>query len=400
MASIKMSLSEENALINQALQGQETLAAAISAIGYAITKEGRNLKFKRRDENTPSCQINSDGTWHDYGDGDHGDWAKLYIEKNNCDFRTAVKEGLKRFGINVDTGTAALLPVAPIFRPYETERKNVQVNPLNPGMVNWFLRQSEAHKGRYTELCRRLMPFAGPSELHRAQRLFKIGYDPKTDRLTIPVHNIRGEIVNLFKYTPYAPYEMWKYRMQCKKVRFKASPKWDCVSLFNPQNQLKVRYLFDRPRFLFNLQVLKYKPKILYILEGEKDTVNATVVKKAAITQGGANMWREQFTKDLLEACIFYGVDPSELQIVIVQDHDKPGVSSTLKIYKGLKDAFPNVVMAFWKEETAKAVKMTKKFKEIEPHGRVGILDVKLDPVKVGLKFDYTDYQMVRHGRL
>lgn len=415
-----MKLSEENALVNERLQGKENLAGAIEALGYEVKKEGGHLKFARRDENTPSCVINADGTWHDYGDATHGDWAQLYSERQRCTFRDAVKEGLRRFGVVVDPNyvpTAA----APLVRKFEKELQ--QKDPISPGLLKFFSKEASAHAARYTELCRHLMPFAAPGDLQRAQRWFSIGYDAKMDRLTFPVLNLKGQIVNIFKYTPYKGYEMWRYRMQTNRVRFSASPDPLLPRPFNAElfvRQLKVKYLGGRERTLYNLDALKFKPKVLYITEGEKDCINAMVARKAAITQGGANMWKEEFSTELLEACSKYGVDPAVLKVVIIQDHDQPGIVSTVKIYRSLSKYFPNVTMAFWKSETAEWVRtsLTQHFQnvtieflknamagwELEPQPeaypweKVAVIDTAIEH-SVPLKFDFTDYELLRRTR-
>jgi DNA primase len=385
-----MTLSEENALITNALHGQENMADAVIKLGYCV---GSDYKFARRDEATASCYINKDGTWHDYGSGTHGDWAALYMEKNRVSFREAVKEGLLIFSINVNTGASNYQFMKPNFSG--SQKKSVQYEteePLAESYVHWFIRSAKKHPVRFTELCRRLMPFASPTELKKAEWWFKIGYDAKKDRLTIPVGNEKGEVTNLFKYTPFTGLEQWKYYFQVSHTVLKQSSAPDAIHVYNDslyKRQAKVKYISGRPRTLFNLNVLKYKPKVLYVLEGEKDVINATIAKKAAVTQGGAGMWKEQFAEKLLEACVHYGL--AELpRIVIVQDHDKMGLRATIKIYEDLKEYFPDVKMAFWKNTTAKYVST------VCPDAKVGIFDASIPETVIPLKFDYTDYEVYR----
>lgn len=415
-----MRLSDENALINDRLKGKETLAGAIEMLGYTVKSEGSYLKFARRDEKSASCVINDDATWHDYGDASHGDWAALYSERKNCTFRDAVKEGLRRFGVVVDPGyTSEQLTPVPVAG---FEKQLQQKKPISPGLLRFFEKEAMAHKARYTELCRRLMPFAAPGDLHRAQRWFDIGYDAKVDRLTFPVKNLAGEIVNLFKYTPYKGFEMWKYRILSGAVRFSPAPNPSSAGAFNSglfDRQLKVKYLKGRQRTLYNLEILKFKPRVLYIAEGEKDSINATVARKAAVTQGGANMWKEAFTDELFEACIRYGIDPATLKIVIIQDHDQAGLLSTVRIYRSLIHRFPNVVMGCWKTPTAQWLRsaLSDHFRGVEsaflknalkgltldaeaksPWNDVAVIDTDIEHF-VAEKFDFTDYEMQRRTR-
>lgn len=422
---VKMRLSEENALINQRLLGAEAMATAIEDLGYELRKEGGKYKFARRDEKTPSCVVNADATWHDFGDGTHGDWAELYAERQGCSFRDAVKEGLRRFGIVADPGYVPAAP-APVKRGFEKELRKAK--PISAGLLKFFSKEASEHAARYTELCRRLMPFAHPAELQKAQRWFSIGYDAKEDRLTFPVYDLDGNIVNIYKYTPYKMFMTWRYRIGRGRARFFVSEPVLPPRVFNPglfERPVKVKYLKGRERALYNLGVLKFKPKVLYITEGEKDAINAMIAKKAAITQGGANMWKAHFAQDLLRACAKYGVDAQRLKIVVVQDHDAPGLDSTVRIYEDLTAVFPNVVMAFWKRETAEWVRQALPRKITDPEGakatgglgfwkrpadpsrphcwlqpQVCVVDAAIEG-EVVLKFDLTDYETLRRkGRL
>lgn len=387
----KMTLSQENALITSVLSDQSKMAEAVRSLGYNINKE---FKFSRRDENTPSCLVNKDGTWHDYGDGVHGDWAALYMEKNSCSFREAVKKGLSIFDINIDTGISSHQFIKPNFStPSKKPSQNENDAPLEKRYIQWFLDGAKKHPVRYTNLCRFLMPFATPAEIKKAQWWFKIGYDAKKDRLTIPVRNKEGEYINLFKYTPFSLLENVKYQLvESKRMSLKVTDAPNAVYTYNDnlyKRQLKVKYLFGRTRSLFNLEVLKYKPKVLYVLEGEKDVVNATVAKKAAVTQGGAGMWKEEFAQDLLNACIRYKLITLP-RIIIIQDHDKMGLEATIKIHQSLSKKFPNVKMAFWKNITAEYVNTQY------PEADIGVIDESIPETVIPLKFDYTDYEVYR----
>lgn len=410
-------LSDENARINECLQGVESMVSAVELLGYELKKEGGYYKFARRDEKTPSCVVNNDATWHDFGSGEHGDWAALYMERTGCSFRDAVKEGMRRFGIaeTQDGYTPSRLPA--LKRPAKPKK---ETKPIGVGLLGWFAKEAAAHPARYMELCRRLMPFARPAEIHKAQRVFRIGYDSKEDRLTIPVFNLEGEIVNLFKYTPYAPVEKWQYHITLGRVRFVPACPAGCVRPFNEalRTRLKVRYIKGRERTLFNLDVLHHCPKAVYIVEGEKDAINAAVAKKAAVTQGGANMWKPHFAQDLLAACRRYYGDSGLPRIVIIQDHDQAGLDSTVKVYESLCAVFPEVTMAFWKTRTAEWVReritshrpllqkdpetVRKQWKtrstdwllKATDHS-VAVVNPKLEGY-VAPKFDFTDYEQLK----
>ncbi len=352
-----MRLSERAKRITENLTSKERLADVIGALGIDVTRE---FKFTLRDERTASCVINNDGTVHDFGDGSHHDFVNVIQIKDGLDFKDAVMKAEEMLGID-DTGSVTRVFQTPRLTKEEIAKTQEKItDPLDEEYVLYFRRQSFDKQARFREFVRKLMPTGTAEQLKKMVKHFEIGYDPKNDRLTIPVRNAKGAPVNLFKYTPYPE-------------------KRDDGTILP-----KVRYLSRRERVLFNLGVLRHAPKTLYILEGEKDVINATLSGKAAITQGAASNWQPWMAKAIVLACRYFGVPMP--RIIIIQDHDKAGLKAALKIYKDVKKVQKETTMVFWQQETADHIG-----RHIQKD--VAVIDKGLPKEVVKKGFDYTDYQ-------
>lgn len=352
-----MRLSERAKRITENLTGKERLADVISALGIEVTRE---YKFTLRDERTASCVINNDGTVHDFGDGSHLDFVNVIQTRDGLDFKSAVTKAEEMLGID-DTGNATRTFQTPKLTKAEIAKTQEKLtDPLDEEYVLYFRRQAFGNEERFREFVKKLMPTGSAEQLKKIVKQFEIGYDPKSDRLTIPVRNVKGSPVNLFKYTPYPK----------KRDDGKEFP--------------KVRYLSKRERVIFNLGILRHAPKTLYILEGEKDVINATLSGKAAITQGAASNWQPWMAKAIVLACKYFKV--AIPRIIIIQDHDKAGLKAALKIYKDVKEVQEDTTMVFWQQETADYIG-----RHIQKD--VAVLDRGLPREVVKKGFDYTDYQ-------
>ena len=79
---------------------REEMASALISLGYKVDSSWfTNL----RDETTASVLINTDGSYHDYGTGEHGDLINVLMEyhKYKDDFPAAKAEAHRLLGLEV-----------------------------------------------------------------------------------------------------------------------------------------------------------------------------------------------------------------------------------------------------------------------------------------------------------
>lgn len=331
-------LSDRKARILQEVSGAERLADILSNhFGYQIKKKGGRFWFAlRKDEKTPSCCVNNNGSVHDFGSGETFSFLSLVANEFNIheadtgkQFLAEIKKAEEILGIQGDTCTYAF--TSPKLSEEQLAKGEYITEPLDEGYIGYFKAKAIENKSRVIDLMRHMMLTATDTERSATLTRFEVGYDPKRDRLIFPVRDLDGICRNMFRYTPFPS----------------VSEEGDKSS--------KVLYLSKRKRGLFNMKALKSKPRTLYILEGEKDVVNATAFGVAAVTQGSAGSWKPEMADQLYEACMEIGFIPEN--IYVLQDHDMPGLISSLNIYSDLKSLFPSVKMIFWHKETASWLK-------------------------------------------
>lgn len=381
---MKISLGERKERIMNEVSGAERLSDVLSnALGYKITKKGGYFKLSLREERTPSAVVNKDGTVHDFGSGETFTFLSLVAKSlvsstgnKGKDFLSEIKRAEEILGINGEECNYVFS--SPKLSEVEKTRKAYNNKPIDEEYITYFRSQAIINQKRVAEFSEMMMPGTSYDERINALTKFEVGYDPKRDRLTFPVRGFDGVCTNLFKYTPLP-------------------------AIQNGEKLPKILYMSGRERGLFNLEVLKTRPKRLYILEGEKDVINASISGMAAITQGSAGNWRERMAIEIKDACDHLGLTP---EIIIIQDHDMPGIVSTLKIFNDIKTLFSKVRMNFWKKETVKWLlkksgkktalgtkcKMSKLMETtILTENEVAI--VKNTPKLLSKGFDYTEYR-------
>lgn len=333
-----MGLRERKETIIDAIRGAENLADVLSYIGFEIEKRGSLYFTKVREERTKSAQINHDGTVHDHGNDDHFGFLDLVAMK----YPETISHGdrVKNFLAQIEKaeqilritpqGVAAYEFKGPKMSKEDSEKRDYITEPLEEDYVQYFRRKGIQYQKQVDELMAMFMPAASMQNRREAIEHFKIGYDPKKHRLTVPVRNAKGEFMHLFKYT-----NVLQYDEEGKELP-------------------KILYLSKRRRILFNISVLQSAPETLLILEGEKDVVNAHMNGVPAITQGAAGCWKAWMAVAIVKACDYYNVPIP--RFVILQDHDKAGVRALLKIYRDLKAIQPETKVMFWRKETAKHI--------------------------------------------
>jgi len=350
------SFKERAEAIRSILSPRERFAEVLNTLNIEVD---RTFKFTLRDERTSSIQIYNSGTAFDFGaGGERIDMVDIVAQKDSLSSFDALKKVEDMLGISQETPEYKF--TSPVLVNSSNGDTEYDDTPLKESYIKYFRDQLIKNRGLAQKHLLKLLPVASDKESEKLILAFEIGYDKKNDKLTIPVRSIKdGHIMNLMKYTSEP----------MKDIEGKAIP--------------KVKYLYGRRRTIFNLGVLKRAPKVLYILEGEKDVLNAELSGKSAITQGASSGWRKWMPQALIQACKKYNVDMPK--IVILQDHDEAGVKATLAISESLKTNGIESKMFFWKQTTAKKIQETSE-DEIE----VGV--VKIEPQIVNKGFDYTDY--------
>lgn len=330
-------LSDRKARILQEVTGAERLADVLSnCFGYEMKKKGGRFWFKIREEKTPSCCCNNDGSIRDFGSGQNFGFLSLIAMKFNISeadkgkqFLAEIRKAEELLGIQGETCSFAF--TSPKLTEEQLANNEYITEPLEEGYIGYFKTKAIENKARVIDLMRHMMLSATDTERLATLTRFEVGYDPKRDRLIFPVRDLDGVCRNMFRYTPFPSVNE------------------------DGDKSPKVLYLSKRKRGLFNMKALKSKPRTLYVLEGEKDVINATASGIAALTQGSAGSWKPEMAEQLYSACIEIGFIPEN--IYILQDHDMPGLISSLNIYNDLTAFFPSVRMIFWQKETANWIK-------------------------------------------
>lgn len=353
-------ISQRSQAVRDALSGKERFADILNSIGVEVS---RDYKFSLREERTPSINIYDTGTCFDFGEGrKRMDIIDVIAIKENLSMVESLKRAEELLMIDVDNGISSYKFKTPVFTrnskdgTYDTE-------PLEESYIEYFRSNVYKHATKVNTHLEKLIPNATKAQKKKTLSDFQIGYDPKNDKLTIPVRSVKGEAMNLLKYSAHP-------------------------GLTEDGKKLpKLKPLYGRRRVLFNLQVLKKAPKVLYIFEGEKDVLNATLHGIAAITQGAASGWKSWMAQSIVKACEYYKIDIPA--IVIIQDHDRPGVLSTLRIFNDLKEIQPKTKMMFWNKATVNTLIKSEKIKPYK--GNMLVLNTQLKEIPKG--FDYTDYK-------
>lgn len=353
-------------VITSHLLSKERFADMLSNLGIEVN---RDHKFSMREEKTKSVAIYNTGSAFDFGEGGGRiDIVDVIMHKDNLSFKDAVEKAEDMLGID-NEGNASYQFKAPIYIKKEGSvgDGDYDETPLKESYVRYFRECLWKNRAKADKHLLKLMPSTKPEQRQEMIDKFEMGYDPKTDKITIPVRSVKGHIMNLAKYT--------------------SEPGKDD----NGKDIPKLKYLYGRRRVLFNLKVLKSAPKVLLILEGEKDVVNASINNTSAITQGAASGWKNWMAESIKKSCEYYGVPIPKL--IILQDNDKPGIISTLRIFNALKKIQPKTKMMFWEKKTIDNLLQIEK---VKPHKKsMVICKTNYEESCIPKGFDYTDLKTI-----
>jgi DNA primase len=280
---------------------REQVASALMSLGYDVN---RKWQFAARDERTASAFINANGTIHDFGSAFHGDLADFLQEYKGLSSALALQEARRLLG----------LPVTLDFRDFDRNSGEKKTGSIPEYYLAGFANERKNNFKRYLELLKGLLPSVRSPEMRKSVALkYEIGYSKKADRLIMPIRDELRRIVTLWKYNPLLP------------------------------SDRKLRYTRDRSRYAFNLADLKAyakepRKRVVWVVEGEKDVLNAIANGYAAVTPGSAS---SIFAKEHLS--LF-----KDFRVVIAGDYDEAGVNFNSRISAQLKDYAAHVEIIDW----------------------------------------------------
>jgi DNA primase len=265
--------------------GREQAVSMLQAWGYDVTS---HFKFCARGERTPSALVNSDGTIHDFGSGWHGDLIDFLKDHHSMSFNEAKALVVERIG-----GQTNLLS------PAKYEDKKVKIVPIKEEYLRMHKAYARRHPVDYEKELKDLFTgkvngatlSAVPSfeaALEVAKK-FEIGFIDKTKRLVMPIRDLTGRAMTL-----------WKYKKHPEEG-------------FDPEKHAKVLFTKDRPRPPL---LGDTRGDVIVVTEGEKDLLVATANGLHAICIGGAG------TKSIPDThlMLFKGKE-----VIVAGDYDEAG---------------------------------------------------------------------------
>lgn len=303
---------------------REEMASALISLGYKVD---RNWFTNLRDENTASVFINKDGTYHDYGNGDHGDLIKVLMDnhKNFKNFIDAKKEAHRLLGIEIkidftkfdkSSGETDDRPLPDDFMiPHRIDRKNNFQSYLKE-LKQLFLGEYDGKK----------VLAADWDKVLEISKRYDISYSKKSGRLIMPIRDTDSKIRTF-----------WKYKRTGE----------DFVKDGKVYKHRKVLYTKGKPRPPFAITDLiefsKNSNEPVIVTEGEKDALISNANGLRAICIGGAGASKRLNDKYLH---LFKG-----LNIIIVGDYDKSGYEFNQNLLEQLKPIANTVTILRWENK-------------------------------------------------
>lgn len=290
---------------------REQTASALMSLGYRVS---RSWHFAIRDERTPSAFINQNGHIHDFGSDWHGDFPSFLKEfRGFHNIGDAIREAQRLLGMEVSFD----------FADFEKGKQKKKEGFIDAKWIEQYRSHRKTHFDAYLKLLKALMPSVKSAEKRREIALrYDIGYQPAgsfkgkpfPERLIMPICDEAGRIVTLWKYNPtLAKHERLRYTRGRKR------------SAFNLSDLLRYREAPQEP---------------IFILEGEKDVINAVAHGIRAITPGSATSLFEESQLSLFK----------DLRLMVVGDYDEAGKNFNTAIKKQLEAHAKVVSVLDWKK--------------------------------------------------
>ena len=290
---------------------RENTASALMSLGYKIS---RSWHFAIRDERTPSAFINQNGHIHDFGSDWHGDFPSFLKEfRGFHNIGDAIREAQRLLQLEIPFD----------FADFDKSEQKKKEGFIDGKWLGQYRSNRKTHFEAYSKLLRALLPSVKSGERRREIALrYDIGYQsagnfkgkPFPERLIMPIRDEAGRIVTLWKYNPtLAKHE-------------------------------RLRYTRGRRRSAFNLSdLLKYREapqEPIFIVEGEKDVLNAVAHGIRAITPGSATSLFNESQLSMLK----------DLRLMVVGDYDEAGKNFNAAIKKQLKAHAKVVSVLDWEK--------------------------------------------------
>jgi len=308
---------------------REQIASALISLGYEIN---RQWQFKLRDEKTPSAIITGpsskykEGMIHDFGSGWHGDLIEVLKEFHNMSFKDAKVKSEELLGIKVDID----------FTKFDKETTTKSDRPLPDHFM--IPHRVDAQNNRQNYLHELKLLFQGDykgqkvlaakwENIIEVAKKYDIGFNQKSGRLIMPIHDIDGKIRTF-----------WKYKKQGASF------------ITEDGKEIKHRKVLytkgrSRPPFavtdLIDYAKNPYTP--ILITEGEKDALVANANGQRAICIGGAGASKRLEEKYLH---LFKG-----LKVIIAGDYDNAGVKFNKNLLEQLKPIAKSVTILRWEDK-------------------------------------------------
>jgi len=307
----KLTIRKED--VNSAFSGhwQDFYAPYVQGL-----KNGRGHQYQclcpLHDDREPSMSIDGErGLFHCFGCGAEGDPFKFYSQMKGVSDFGEILEGIGTdFGINGSghTSPSKSFPVN-THKPIPDE----VIEQFQANMTDKLIGALREKRGWSKEIIRN----------------YRIGYDPKSKRLMIPILDAQGACRNIRRYTPKPPGD------EPKTVHYKCG------------------YGSNR---LYPLESLQGDDPII-ISEGEPDTLCGLSNTLNCITQtAGAGSWSSEFNDS------FRG-----RHVIIAYDQDKAGREGAQKVAEQLKAVADKVEIIQWPEFMKNSEDLTDWF---VTHGR------------------------------
>lgn len=223
---------------------------------------------------------------------------------------------------------------------------------ITQDFIDKFQVERKENFKRFWELLSQTLPTATKEQKENIAKKYEIGYSKQADRLIMPIRNENGDCLTFWKYN--------------KNPQPFVGDNGNLVTL------PKVMFSKNRERCPFNLRDLKDFAKnqkdneTIFIVEGEKDCLNALASGFNAITLGSASARVSEKYIPLFK----------DINITIAYDNDEAGQSGAKALREDLKDVCKTIEVIDWN-------KIAK---------NVGIKE----PLKKG--FDFTDFLVAREN--
>lgn len=307
---------------------KDETAQILQALGYEID---RAYKFKIRDERTASASINpKNGKIKDFGSGWGGSIIDFMVEFHNFTQKEAFAKASNITGQKQDLK----------FSDYHNSTKEYEkpkTNFITQEYIDKFANERKENWSRYWELLSQTLPTATAEQKKAIAIKYEIGYSKQADRLIMPIRDENGNCLTFWKYNKNpTPFQ----NADGKVVQLP-----------------KVMFSKNRARCPFNLQDLNQYAKepmknddTIFIVEGEKDCLNALACGFKAITFGSASA-----RIDDKYISMFKG-----LNVSIAYDLDEAGQSGAKNLQNQLKQVCNKVEVIDWKN-LAKKLNFTDK---------------------------------------